>query len=158
MASLAAVLIMIGFKLASPKVFLHMWKNGKKFQFVPFVVTVVAILMTDLLIGVGIGLMVSSYFILRGNMKLAYFFRKDLHQAGETIQIELAQEVSFLNKAAIKQTFAHLPNNSKVIIDASHTVYIDHDVLQLIKDFATSGSKEKEIEVQLTGFRKEYVS
>lgn len=156
LASLAAVLIMIGFSLASPRVFLHMWNNGKKFQFIPFIVTVVSILLTDLLVGVGIGLAVSTYFILRGNMKLAYFFRKDLHHEGETILIELAQEVSFLNKAAIKQTFAHLPNNSEVIIDASHTVYIDHDVLQLIKDFALSGSREKGIAVKLTGFRKEY--
>ncbi|MCB0665342.1 MAG: SulP family inorganic anion transporter [Saprospiraceae bacterium] len=156
LASLAAVLIMIGFRLASPKVFMHMWNNGKKFQFIPFIVTVVSILLTDLLVGVGIGLAVSTYFILRGNIKLAYFFRKDLHHEGETILIELAQEVSFLNKAAIKQTFAHLPNNSEVVIDASNTVYIDYDVLQLIKNFAYSGSKEKDISVKLTGFRKEY--
>ena len=70
LASLAAVLIAIGFKLASPKVFMHMWKNSKKFQFIPFVVTVIAIIYTDLLVGVGIGLTVSIYFILRGNLKL----------------------------------------------------------------------------------------
>lgn len=156
LASLAAVLIMIGFKLASPKVFVHMWKNSKKFQFIPFVVTIVAIVMTDLLIGVGIGLAVSVYFILRGNIKLAYFFKRDEHHEGETIQIELAQEVSFLNKAAIKQTLSHLPENAEVVIDASNTVYIDHDVLQLIKDFRDFGSKEKNVSVELVGFRKEY--
>lgn len=156
LASLAAILLVIGFKLASPKIFVHMWKNSKKFQFIPFVVTIVAIVMTDLLVGVGIGLAVSIYFILRGNLKLAYFFKKDKHTEGETIQIELAQEVSFLNKAAIKQTFNHLPEESKIIIDASNTVYIDLDVLQLIKDFVNFGSKEKNIDVNLVGFRKEY--
>ena len=124
MACLAAILIMIGLKLASPKVFKHMWKAGK-YQFIPFIVTVIAVVATDLLKGVGIGLMVSIIFILKGNMKMAYFFKKEEHQEGETIHIDLAQEVSFLNKAAIKQTLAHLPRNSKVIIDAANTVYID---------------------------------
>ncbi|QWX82614.1 SulP family inorganic anion transporter [Cellulophaga sp. HaHaR_3_176] len=156
LASLAAVLIIIGYKLASPRLFKHMWKNGKKFQFIPFIVTIVAIIATDLLKGVGIGLVVSIYFILRGNVKLAYFFKRDNHTKGETIQMELAQEVSFLNKAAIKQTFIHLPANSKLIIDASNTIYIDHDVLQMIKDFVKFGSKEKNIIVELIGFRKVY--
>ncbi len=156
LASLAAVLLVIGFKLASPRIFVHMWRNSKKFQFIPFIVTVVAIVLTDLLIGVGIGLAVSVYFILRGNLKLAYFFKKDKHIEGETIQMELAQEVSFLNKAAIKQTFNHLPENSKIVIDASNTVYIDHDVLHLIKDFVHHGSRDKNIWVELIGFRKEY--
>ena len=70
--------------------------------------------------------------------------------------MELAQEVSFLNKAAIKQTFAHLPENSKLVLDASHSIYIDHDVLILIKEFVELGSKEKNIDVKLMGFRKEY--
>ncbi len=156
LASLAAVLLVIGYKLANPSKFIHMWQNSKKFQFIPFVVTVIAIVMTDLLIGVGIGMAVSIYFILRGNVKLAYFFKKDKHNEGETIYMELAQEVSFLNKAAIKQTFAHLPKDSKVIIDASNTVYIEFDVLQLIKEFAKEGAKERNISVTLLGFRKEY--
>ncbi|MBP1840914.1 SulP family inorganic anion transporter [Formosa algae] len=156
LASLAAILIAVGFKLASPKVFVHMWNNSKKFQFIPFVVTVIAVVATDLLKGVGIGLAVSIFFILRGNLKLAYFFKRENHTEGKTIQMELAQEVSFLNKAAIKQTFAHLPSNSRIVIDASNTVYIDHDVLQLIKDFVNYGCKDKNINVYLIGFRKEY--
>lgn len=156
LASLAAVLLVIGYKLASPSKFVNMWRNSRKFQFIPFVVTIVAIVMTDLLVGVGIGLAVSVYFILRGNVKLAYFFMKDEHNEGETIYMELAQEVSFLNKAAIKQTFAHLPKDSKLVIDASSTVYIDFDVLQLIKEFVNEGSKEQNISVELIGFRKEY--
>lgn len=155
MACLAAILIMIGLKLASPKVFKHMWKAGK-YQFIPFIVTVVAVVATDLLKGVGIGLMVSVIFILKGNMKLAYFFKKEEHQEDETIRIDLAQEVSFLNKAAIKQTLAHLPRNSKVVIDAGNTVYIDYDVLMLIRDFVNFGSKDKNIAVTLRNFKPAY--
>ncbi len=155
MASLAAILIMIGLRLASPKVFTHMWHTGKH-QFIPFVVTVVAVVLTDLLKGVGIGLAVSIFFILRGNMKLAYFFKKEKHKEGETIHIDLAQEVSFLNKAAVKQTLAHLPSNSKVVIDAANTVYIDYDVLELIRDFLNYGSKDKNIEVTLQNFKPAY--
>lgn len=155
LATLAAILILIGFKLASPAVFKHMWQKGK-FQFVPFLATALAVVFTDLLKGVGIGLVVSILFILRGNMKLAYFFKKEEHHEGETIMIELAQEVSFLNKAAIKQTLVHLPANSIVIIDASKTVYIDYDVLELIIEFMEYGSKDKNIQMTLKGFRDEY--
>ena len=155
MACLAAILIMIGLKLASVKVFRHMCHAGK-YQFVPFIVTVVAVVATDLLKGVGIGLAVSIIFILKGNMKLAYFFNKEEHHEGETIHIDLAQEVSFLNKAAIKETLRHLPENSKVIIDAANTVYIDYDVLELIREFVAQGSKDKNITVRLKNFKKEY--
>jgi MFS superfamily sulfate permease-like transporter len=155
MACLAAILIMIGLKLASPKVFKHMWQVGK-FQFIPFIVTVIAVVGIDLLKGVGIGLVVSIFFILRGNMKLAYFFKKEKHHEGETIQIDLAQEVSFLNKAAIKQTLAHLPKKSKVVIDAANTVYIDYDVLELLRDFVNYGSKDKDITVELKNFKAAY--
>jgi MFS superfamily sulfate permease-like transporter len=155
LACLAAILLMTGWKLANPAVFKHMWDNGK-FQFAPFIVTVVAVVLTDLLKGVAIGLAISIFFILRANMKLAYFFKKEEHHTGETIHIDLAQEVSFLNKAAIKQTLAHLPENSKVIINAANTLYIDHDVLELIRDFVKLGSKDKDIAVSLVGFRDAY--
>ena len=155
MASLAAILIMIGIRLASIDVFKHVWSTGKH-QFIPFIVTVLAVVFTDLLKGVAIGLVFSVYYILKGNMKLAYFFKKEAHQEGETIHIDLAQEVSFLNKAAIKQTLAHLPADSRVVIDAGNTVYIDHDVLELLRDFMNFGSKDKNIEVSLRNFKPAY--
>ncbi|MEP7336286.1 MAG: SulP family inorganic anion transporter [Acidobacteriota bacterium] len=155
LACLAAILLMTGWKLAHPSVFKHMWKNGK-FQFAPFIVTVVAVVFTDLLKGVAVGLAVSIFFILRANMRLAYFFKKEAHHTGETIYIDLAQEVSFLNKAAVKQTLAHLPENSNVVINATNSLYIDHDVLELIKDFVSQGSKDKGITVNLVGFKEAY--
>lgn len=156
LASLAAILLMIGYKLASPKVFLHIWHSGK-YQFVPFIITVLAVVFTDLLKGVGIGLVVSIFYILRANLKLAYFFKKEDYHEGETVSIKLAQEVSFLNKAAIKQTLNHLPEGSRLEIDASDTFYIDHDVLELIRDFLNVGSKDKNIKVTLHGFKDEYL-
>jgi MFS superfamily sulfate permease-like transporter len=155
MACLAAILIMIGLKLAHPKVFIHMWKSGRA-QFIPFIITVVAVVGIDLLKGVGIGLAVSAVFILLGNMKLAYHFKKEEHKEGETIYINLAQEVSFLNKAAIKETLRELPNGCKLVIDAAQTVYIDYDVIELIKDFTAIGARDRGIEVLLKGFKKEY--
>ena len=155
MACLAAILIMIGLRLASPKVFKHIWQSGKH-QFVPFIITVIAVVFTDLLKGVGIGLVVSIFYILKGNMKLAYFFRKEQHHEGETIHIDLAQEVSFLNKAAIKATLSALPENSKVVVSADNTVYIDHDVLELLRDFVNFGAKDKNINITLKNFKQEY--
>lgn len=155
MASLAAILLMIGWKLASPKVFKHMWQSGLQ-QFIPFIITVVAVVFTDLLKGVGIGLVVSVFYILKGNMQLAYRFSKDKYHAGETIHIDLAQEVSFLNKAALKQTLSDLPSNSKVVIDAGNTVYIDFDIIHLIRDFAQFGAVERKIQLELINFKEEY--
>ncbi len=155
LACLAAILLMIGFKLASPAVFKRMWNDGK-FQFAPFIVTVTAVVLTDLLKGVAIGLAVSIFFILKGNMKLAYFFKKEMYHEGETIHLDLAQEVSFLNKAALKQTLSDLPEDSKVVINAADTIYIDHDVLELIRDFVSSGAKDRNIAVTLTGFKEAY--
>jgi MFS superfamily sulfate permease-like transporter len=155
LACLAAVLLMIGYKLASPSVFQKMWASGR-YQFVPFVVTVLAVVFTDLLKGVAIGLVVSVFYILRANLQLAYFFKKQEHHEGETITMHLAQEVSFLNKASIKKTLGDLPKGSRLVIDASDAFYIDHDVVQLIKDFLAIGSKDKNIKVQLIGFKDEY--
>jgi MFS superfamily sulfate permease-like transporter len=147
--------LMIGYKLASPTVFKRMWDSGR-YQFVPFLVTVLAVVFTDLLKGVAIGLVVSVFYILRANLKLAYFFKKVQHHTGEIVTMKLAQEVSFLNKAAIKQTLNQIPKNSKIIIDATDSFYIDHDVVELIKDFLEIGSKDKDIAVELIGFKNDY--
>jgi len=155
LATLAAILLLVGYKLAKPATFKHFWKNGK-YQFVPFIATLLAVVFLDLLKGVALGLIISVFAILRGNMKRAYHFRKEEYHDGDVIHIDLAQEVSFLNKAAIKQTLSKIPENSKVIINAQDTVYIAHDVLDLIKEFKKIRAKEENIKVKLTGFKKEY--
>ena len=146
---------MVGYKLANPKTIKHFWEKGK-YQFIPFIATFGAVVFTDLLKGVALGMIISVIFVLKGNMKRAYNFRKEEYHDGDVIHIDLAQEVSFLNKAAIKETLASIPENSKVIINASDTVYIAHDVLDLIKEFKKIRSKEENIKVKLVGFKKAY--
>ncbi|MBC7776666.1 MAG: SulP family inorganic anion transporter [Phycisphaerae bacterium] len=155
LSALAAVLILTGYKLAKISVFKEMWGNGK-YQWWPFIITVIAVVFTDLLTGVGIGLAASAFAILRGNLKNAYFFHKEEYHEGDLITVKLSQEVSFLNKAAIKQTLEDLPENSKVLIDASDTAYIDFDVLESIREFAKEKADKKGIELTLMGFRDKY--
>lgn len=155
LATLAAVLLLVGYKLAKPAVIMHFWHKGK-YQFVPFIATLLAVVFLDLLKGVALGIIISILFVLRGNLKRAYRFRKEKFEDGDVIRIDLAQEVSFLNKAAIKTTLSQIPENSKVVINASDTVYIAHDVLDLIHEFATIRAIEENIKVKLKGFKKAY--
>jgi MFS superfamily sulfate permease-like transporter len=155
LATLAAILLVIGYKLAKPAVFNHFYARGK-YQFVPFIITVVAVVFTDLLTGVALGMFMSIFAVLRGNMKRAYYFRKEEYEAGDVIHIHLAQEVSFLNKAAILMTFNTIPDDSKVIINASDTVYIAHDILDSIKEFKKIRAIERNIDVELIGFKEVY--
>lgn len=156
LATLAAVLLLVGYKLANPTVLKHFWKKDKVYQFIPFILTFVAVVLTDLLKGVALGMIVNILFVLIGNSKRAYRFRKEEYQEGDIIHIELAQEVSFLNKSAIKSTLNEIPENATVVINATDTVYIAHDVLDLIKEFKKIKAKEMNINVTLVGFKKGY--
>ena len=155
LAALAAILLLTGYKLTKPALYKKMWASGF-YQFVPFIVTILGIVFTDLLKGVALGMVVSIFFILRENLKTPYFFQRKEYHEGDIIHLNLAQEVSFLNKAAIKMTLENLPENSYVIIDATETAYIDHDVLELIKEFREVKTKEKNIRLELTGFLEIY--
>ena len=155
LATLAAILLLVGYKLAKPATFKHFWNYGK-YQFIPFIATLLAVVFTDLLKGVALGIVISIIFVLKGNLKRAYNFRKETFEDGDIIHIDLAQEVSFLNKAAIKSTLAAIPENSKVIIDAKDTVYIAHDVLDLITEFKKIRAKDLNIKVKLKNFKDEY--
>ncbi|QYJ68120.1 SulP family inorganic anion transporter [Flavobacterium litorale] len=155
LATLAAVLLVVGYKLAKPSKLIHFWQKGL-YQFIPFIATLLAVVLTDLLKGVALGMIISIIFILRGNLKRAYNFRKQEYHEGDVIHVDLAQEVSFLNKAAIKTTLNSLPQNSSVVIDASDTVYIAHDVIDLIEEFVTVKAKEENINVTLIGFKTSY--
>ena len=155
LASLAAILIMTGYKLAKISIFKETFKDGK-YQWVPFIVTVIAVVFTDLLKGVGIGLAVSIIALIRGNIKTSFFIDKEVEGNDELIHIELSQEVSFLNKASIKLMLDEIPENKFVWLDATHTQYIDMDVLELIREFKDIKAPDRNIELCLTGFRDEY--
>jgi MFS superfamily sulfate permease-like transporter len=154
-AALSAILIFTGYRLCRPSVFRHMWKGGIT-QFIPFVATVVAVVSLDLLKGVGIGLAISIFFMLRQNLRIPFFYQRSSYSNGDLIKLTLSQEVSFLNKAAIKQTLKQIPNGSAVIVDASQTEYIDFDVLDVIRDFAETHAPENDIKVSLIGFKNTY--
>lgn len=155
LATLAVVLIFIGYKLTRPVLYRHFWRKGI-YQFLPFLATMLAVVCLDLLKGVGIGLLISLGFILHRNLKRAYYLsREDLADAQE-ICLELAEEVTFLNKAAIKKTLKNVQPNSKITIDARKCAYIDHDVLELIANFSHIYAKENGIEVTLKGLRYDY--
>ncbi|MDJ1483516.1 SulP family inorganic anion transporter [Cytophagaceae bacterium YF14B1] len=134
LASLAVILIFVGYKLAKWEIFQEMYKLGLS-QFLPFVVTVVAVIFTDLLIGIGIGMIVGIFFILRENLKTSYFLTTKINQKNRHIHIDLSEHVSFLNKASIAEILENLPDNSTVEIDGTKSTFIDHDVLEVIKDF-----------------------
>lgn len=167
LSSLAAILLLTGYKLCKLSVFSQMLKN-RKYQYIPFFVTVLVILGIDLfglyepfkgeglLIGVIAGLVAAFGAILHGNLKNSYYFHKDQHHEGDVIKIRLSEEVSFLNKAAIRETLDHIPANSTVIIDASHTDYIDFDVLEIIKEFRDIKAPLKKINCKLEGFQEKY--
>jgi MFS superfamily sulfate permease-like transporter len=153
LAVLAAVLILTGFKLANPRVFRRMWGEGLN-QFVPFVVTALGVVFTDLLIGVALGLVVSVVFLLRASLESPFSVDGGRHAGDETIRIRLAERVSFLNKAVIKARLEGLPANASVVIDASKALYIDHDIRELIKEFAEFKAPDRGIRLELVGFEE----
>jgi MFS superfamily sulfate permease-like transporter len=150
LSSLAAILIIVGFKLAKPSLFKSMYKLGWAL-FIPFMITIIVIVFTDLLIGIAVGLGSAIMFILYDNLRTPYFFDPEKHHSEEKIKIELSENVSFLNRASILQTLNHLPANSRVEIDASKSKIIDHDVLELIYDFQAN-AKHKNIILEFKGF------
>ncbi|PKD16784.1 sulfate transporter [Salegentibacter salinarum] len=155
LSSLAVILLVVGYKLASWDVISTMYKKGWN-QFIPFVVTVVAIILTDLLIGIFIGSLVSIFFLLRSNYHNAFFIENTRIFKGETIRLELSNEVSFFNKASIKNSLWNVPQNSNVIIDATFASYIDHDILEIFEDFKSTFAEENNINVSVIGLKDKY--
>ncbi len=155
LGALAAILIFTGTKLARPSLFLKKWNQGAD-QFLPFIVTVLGVVFTDILVGVLIGLGVSILVLLRENMIRPYFFTHQTFNEGDIIHIRLTQDVSFLNKAPLKLLLDRVPSKSYVILDASSTLFIDFDVLEVLKEFTEVQAPEKEIRVDSVGFKEEY--
>ena len=157
LASLAAILIMVGFKLAKPSIFKAMYAQGRE-QYIPFLATVIAILVTDLLIGIGIGMAVATFSLLRHHYMTPYFLHKpSAVEEDNLIRIELADNVSFLNKAHILKVLDEIPEGSTVEIDATRSLHIEHDVMEIIEDFRKNAAY-KEINLRLVGFDHLYQS
>ena len=154
LASLAAILLMVGYKLAKPSLFKGMYKLGWE-QFIPFTATVIAILATDLLKGITVGLLFGIFYTLRHSYRNSHHLKdtEKTENGQEIHHIELAQEVSFFNKASVMSVLDAIPANSKVIIDCSKSKSIAYDVIELIKNYEIN-AKTKNITVEKINFRE----
>lgn len=153
LASLATILLIVGYKLAKPELFLQMYKLGWE-QFVPFVVTIAAIILTDLLKGITAGLLVGIFFTLYHRYKYSHYIKETITEEGgkEVHHMVLAEQVSFFNKADIIQTLEKIPADSKVIIDCTQTKVIEHDIQEVIDNYQMH-AQLKNIEVELRNYK-----
>lgn len=149
LAALAAVLFVVGYKLTSYAVYKAVFKQGRR-QFLPFIITIIAVIFTDLISGIIIGGIVAVFFILRDNYKNAYMRDKVVHEGDHKIVIRLSEESTFLNKADIMLTLDHLEENSTVVIDGNKARYIHPDIYEIIMDFKEN-AKFKNITLEVEG-------
>ena len=144
-ATLAAILLLIGWKLASPKSIVQMIKSGWT-QYIPFFTVIIVMLTTDLLIGVGAGLVVAFTIILYRNFRMSFFLKDDSHDG--KIHLNLSQHTTFLNKASIMKTLDGIEDGKEVVIDLSETISIDYDVQEAINDFI-EGAEDRDQTVEV---------
>jgi MFS superfamily sulfate permease-like transporter len=130
LSALAAILILTGYKLANARLFLEYYRKGWN-QFLPFLITIVAILFSDLLKGIFVGTVVGVYFILKSNFQSSIYNIKDQYR----FLMRFGKEVTFLNKASLKENLAEVKDNTSVLIDATKSEFIDDDIIELINDF-----------------------
>ena len=149
---LAAILLIVGYKLAKPSLFKTMYNLGWK-QWVPFIVTVIGIIFTDLLMGIGLGLAVGLVVIAIKSYQNSHFLHiEDKSNGKHKIKMTLAEEVTFLNKGAILNELDSLPRDTYLELDVSKTRFLDHDIIEILDDFAFK-AKERNIDIKLISER-----
>jgi carbonic anhydrase len=146
-ASLAAILLMVGYKLSKVQLYKQMYQLGYD-QFIPFIATILGVLFQDLLKGIAIGMAFSVFYILRKNYRNNYTQKESKENDKTSIYIRLSEEVTFLNKGSILETLFKVPNNSFLTIDGSNCKAIDYDVLEIIQDFRLHHAKDHNIELK----------
>ncbi len=147
--TLAAILFVVGYKLARPALFKKMYKQGWQ-QFLPFIVTIVAMILTNLLLGIGLGMVVAVFIILRNNFKVPFEYDRKNLEGKEHVTITLSQDITFLNKASIQKMLAEIPDNMHVELDGTKNHFIHHDVIEIIEDFEI-GAPARNIKVTRKG-------
>ena len=155
LAALASILIHVGLKLASPKIFKEMYEQGSE-RFLIFMVTVISIILLNLMVGVLIGLAVSSFAILRKNSQVRLDILNERHPSGDIKRIILPQQMTFLNKAFFISEIESLEPGSKVIIDASQSDFIDNEITSAINEFKNEIAPHKDISLNMIGFKTHY--
>jgi MFS superfamily sulfate permease-like transporter len=148
LACLAAVLMVVGYKLANISLFKSIYKLGWV-QFLPFIITIVAVQFSDLLKGIALGMLVSFFYILRANYRRDYHMHERWEENGGKIEIKLAESVTFLHKGRILRRLSEIPDGAQVHIDGSDTQYIDLEILEVIHNFKETASG-KNIRIELT--------
>jgi len=148
LASLSVILFLIGLKLAKPVLFKSMYKLGL-YQFIPFIVTFIVIIFTDLLIGITVGMLFAIFNILLTNYRTPFIFETK-HKNKKALTIRLSEKVSFLNKGGLLQALDQVKPGCKVIIDAQNSISIDYDVIEVIEDFKEK-AKYKNIDLEILG-------
>lgn len=143
LSALAAILLLIGYKLSSPGLWKEQYKKGLD-QFIPFAVTILVILFTNLLMGIFIGILISVYFVLKTNFHSAVM----IVNHGDNYLIKFTKDVSFLNKSTLLNAIEAVPEGSNVLIEGSAIQYYDNDILEIINDFVKS-APQKNIEVEI---------
>jgi MFS superfamily sulfate permease-like transporter len=145
---LAAILFIVGFKLAKPSLFKTMYDLGWK-QFIPFIVTVLGIIFTDLLVGIGMGLMVGIVVVLYKSYQNSHFLHIEDKSNGVTkCKMTLAEEVTFINKGAILKELEALPHDSFLELDVTKTRFLDNDIIEILDEFAIK-AKARNIDILL---------
>jgi MFS superfamily sulfate permease-like transporter len=132
--TLAAILMVVGYKLANPSLFKKMYKEGNR-QFIPFIVTIIGIVLTDLLIGIALGLVVAIVIILSNNLRIPFKITSRGERENKVTIITLSEDVTFLNKASVMTVLNQIPDDSILEIDASQSQFIHHDIIEIIEDF-----------------------
>ena len=145
---LAAILFLVGYKLAKPALFLKMYRAGWK-QFVPFIVTILGIVFGDLLIGISLGLVIGIFVILIKSYQNSHFLHiEEVSNGNQTIRMTLAEEVTFINKGSIIKELNNLQENSLLIMDVRKTKYLDHDIIEILDDFKVK-AEERNIDIKI---------
>jgi MFS superfamily sulfate permease-like transporter len=153
LATLAAILLLVGYKLSRIALYKSMYQLGWD-QFIPFIVTIIGILATDLLKGIGIGMLFAVFYILRRNYRNSFEYKKESSGQVEVINFRLSEQVTFLNKASIQLSLDNVPPNTRIIIDGSNARDIDYDVLEIIQNFKLHSAPPKNIQVETVNIRE----
>lgn len=151
-ASLSAILFITGYNLTQPKLYKNMFSLGWK-QFLPFILTIIIILATDLLVGVSLGLLLSVYFIIQNNFRAEYKITRTVRHGIETELIKLNSNVTFLNKVKLKKALDEVSEHSVLTIDGSNCNFIDYDILEIISEFENK-ARDRHIKLYTIGIEK----
>jgi carbonic anhydrase len=154
-SSIASILIFTGYQLSKPEIFKCFYSQGKE-RFLPFIITVLGIIIFNLLIGIMLGIVFSLFFILKSGSSARFDIIKEIYPRGTIHRLLLPQQITFLNKASLMAELDNIPPHSQLTIDARYANYIDKEIIELIKEFKNEEAQQRGISLNLIGFKERY--